>query len=115
MTTTAKTRKSRKPERRIRVLHPLSDSGAAVVAITVDNKEEVYAVRRIAADFGAAYHVIKGELVEEPDESLRLHDAAHYDLCLNGEQSTCECKGFLRWHHCKHVSGLTALRQRNLI
>lgn len=115
MTTASKPRPRVKPERRIRVLHPLSASSAAVVAITVDGNEDVYAVRRIAADFGDAYHVIKGELVEEPDETLRLRDAAHYDVCLNGEQSTCECRGFLRWHHCKHVAGLTALRQRGLI
>jgi hypothetical protein len=115
MSTATKSRKRVKPERRIRVLHPLSDSGAAVVAITVDNKEDVYAVRRIAADFGVAYRLIKGELVEEPDNTLRLRDAAEYDVLLDGERSTSECKGFLRWHRCKHVDGLTTLRQRNLI
>ena len=111
--TTKRTRKQ--PERRIRILHPISDNSAGVIAITVDNKEDVYAVRRIAADFGVAFHVIKGELVEEPDETLHLRDAAHYDVCLNGPQSTCECKGFLRHGHCKHMDGLTVLRQRGLI
>jgi hypothetical protein len=93
----------------------MSDKSAAVVAITVDGNEDVYAIRPIAADFGAAFRVIKGELKEQPDNTVRLYDAAVYDVCLNGEQSTCECKGFLRWNRCKHVAGLTALRQRNLI
>lgn len=116
MSTSTTSRKRVKPERRIRLLHPISDKSAGIIAITVGKDEHVYAVRPIAADFGIAYRLIKGELVEEPDEqTLRLRDAAHYDVCLNGPQSTCECKGFLHHGHCKHVDGLTTLRQRNLI
>lgn len=116
MSTATKSRKSVKPERRIRVLHPLSDSGAAVIEITVGKDESVYAVRRIAADFGVAYHVIKGELVEEPEEqTLRLRNAAEYDVLLNGRESSCTCKGHTYCGHCKHVDGLTTLRQRNLV
>jgi hypothetical protein len=112
--TTKRTRKQ--PERRIRILHPLSDSGAAVIEITVDNKEDVYAVRRIASDFGTAYHVIKGELVEDEEaQTLRLRNAAEYDVLLNGRESSCTCKGHTYSGHCKHVDGLTTLRQRNLI
>ena len=33
----------------------------------------------------------------------------HYDVLLDGERSTCECQGFLRWGHCKHVESLLAL------
>jgi hypothetical protein len=115
MSTATKSRKHVKPQRHIRILHPIRDGHAGVVAISVGKVEDVYAVQPIPSQFGVAFHVIKGELVEQPDNTLRLQDAAHYDVCLNGEQSTCECKGFLRWHHCKHVGGLTALRQRNLI
>jgi hypothetical protein len=115
MSTATKSRKRVKPERRIRVLQPMSDNSAGVIAITIGKDEGVYAIRRIPADIGVAYHLIKGELVEEPDNTLRLRDAAEYDVLLDGERSTCECKGFLRWHRCKHVDGLTTLRQRNLI
>ena len=115
MSTSTKSRKRVKPERRIRVLKPMSDGSAGVIAITVGKDEGVYAIRPIPADFGVAYHLIKGELEEQEDNTLRLRDAAHYDVCLNGPQSTCECKGFLRHGHCKHVDGLTTLRQRNLI
>ena len=34
---------------------------------------------------------------------------AAYAVNLNGAASTCECRGFLRWGHCKHVAGLQAL------
>jgi hypothetical protein len=115
MSTSTTSRKRVKPERRIRVLKPMSDSSAGVLAITVGKDEGVYAIRSIPAAFGVAYHLIKGELVEQEDNTLRLCDAAHYDVCLNGQQSSCECKGFLHRGRCKHVDGLTTLRQRNLI
>lgn len=115
MSTATKSRPRVKPERRIRVLKPISDNSAGVLAITIGKDEGVYAIRPIPADFGVAFRLIKGELVEEPDNTLRLRDAGQYDVCLNGPQSTCECKGFLHHGHCKHVDGLTTLRQRNLI
>lgn len=116
MTTATKSHKRVKPERRIRILHPISDKSAGVIEITIGKDENVYAVRPMPSDFGAAFRLIKGELVEVPEEeTLRLRAAEQYDVCLNGPQSTCECKGFLYHGHCKHVDGLTTLRQRNLI
>jgi len=38
--------------------------------------------------------------------------AEEYTCCLAGKDSTCECKGFLRWSHCKHLESLTALASR---
>jgi hypothetical protein len=115
MTTATKSRKRVKPERRIRVLKPISDNSAGVLAITIGKDEGVYAIRPIPADFGVAFRLIKGELVEEPDNTLRLRDAAEYDVLLNGRESSCTCPGHTYHGHCKHVDGLTTLRQRNLI
>lgn len=97
MSTATKSRKRVKPERRIRVLKPISDNGAGVLAIAIGKDEGVYAIRPIPADFGVAFRLIKGELEEQPDNTLRLRDAGQYDVCLNGPQSTCECKGFPRY------------------
>jgi hypothetical protein len=115
MTTSSKARPRVKPERRIRVLKPISDNSAGVLAITIGKEEGVYAIRPIPADFGVAYRLIKGDLVEEPDNTLRLRDAAEYDVLLNGRESSCTCKGNTYRGRCKHVDGLTTLRQRNLI
>jgi hypothetical protein len=115
MSSSTKTRKYVKPARSIRILHPISETSGGVLAITVGKAESVYAVRRLPADFCAAYRLIKGELVEQPDNTLRLQDAAQYDVLLDGQNSTCECKGFLRHGHCKHVGGLSVLHQRNLL
>ena len=32
-----------------------------------------------------------------------------YHVNLDGDKRTCECKGFLKWNHCKHADGLAAL------
>jgi hypothetical protein len=39
-----------------------------------------------------------------------LPDGTTYHVHLDGEHSTCECDGFLRWNHCKHVEALLALQ-----
>jgi hypothetical protein len=35
-----------------------------------------------------------------------------YDVLLDGEQSSCECHGFLRWGRCKHVAAAQSLQER---
>jgi hypothetical protein len=60
--------------------------------------EDRYFVSRVPADFGAGFLV---EKVGAPESS--------YHVNLSGAQSSCECKGFLRWGRCRHVEGLAAL------
>jgi len=43
---------------------------------------------------------------------LTKHDTTTYRVQLAGPASTCSCKGFTRWHHCKHTESLLALQQR---
>lgn len=43
-------------------------------------------------------------------------EADHYDVLLDeGLNSSCECHGFLRWGHCKHLSALQKLQECNRI
>jgi hypothetical protein len=64
--------------------------------ITEGKKSGVYYFRRIPADFGQGFEMAK------PDGTV-------YHVCLAGKKSTCECKGFGRWGHCKHLEVLEAL------
>src|SRR5256885_6541512 len=40
---------------------------------------------------------------------LHKHDCTSYAVLLSGNDSTCDCKGFTRWNHCKHTESLLAL------
>jgi hypothetical protein len=57
----------------------------------------------LPSDFGRAYRLTK------PDG-----EQYHVLLADDGRHSS-ECKGFLRWSHCKHVEGLAALRQAGFL
>lgn len=115
MTTATKSRKRVKPERRVRLALPIREGNASVLVISVGKDTHVYSITRLPSDFGAAFQLTKGELRQNAPETEELQATARYDVCLNGERSTCECKGFLHHGHCKHVDGLTTLHQRNLI
>jgi hypothetical protein len=58
----------------------------------------------VPSDFGLAFRL------EKYEHQRRGEDDAAYNVLLDGERSTCECRGFLRWGHCRHVEALTALR-----
>jgi hypothetical protein len=104
----------KQPERRIRLLKPIRD-GFGAVQIFIAGEPHNYLIFPLVADFGAAFRLVKQELVPQTEGFYELQDTARYNVCLDGERSSCECPGFLRWGKCKHVSGLAALRQRNLI
>lgn len=114
MTTATKTRQRVKPQRGARILQPILD-GIAVIEIHVGKVRHTYEVRPMQADFGTAFRIHKMELVQKEAGVYELESTARYDVCLNEQQSTCECKGFLRHAHCKHLDGLTVLRQRGSI
>jgi hypothetical protein len=61
-----------------------------------------------------------GRVVEEYDlASEPVNDGVHvqltkadgtvYDVLLSPTGNTCDCKGHLRWGHCKHEAALMAL------
>jgi hypothetical protein len=115
MSTSTQTRKPVKSCRTIRLRSPIKD-GLGVIIISKGEQSTPYLIAPLSSDFGTAYRVVKQELVPIDPGVWELQDAATYHVCLNGPQSTCECMDFLkRGRPCKHISGLTVLRQRNLI
>jgi hypothetical protein len=63
-----------------------------------------YRVTPLPSQFGTAFRLQK---VVTGNET--------YDVLLDGRESSCTCKGNTYRGRCKHVDGLTILRQRGLI
>ena len=73
--------------------------------ITQDGQETLFFVDRIASQIGGA-----GFRLTKFEQHQRGEDDAAYSVLLDGERSTCECKGYIRHGHCRHVEALTALQ-----
>jgi hypothetical protein len=101
MATVSKTRKPVK--RTIRLALPPFEDNPGVITITVGKLVVDYFLTRLAADYGIAWEVEKVD--PKPGEEERYH--VNLDPQEGGH--SCDCKGFLRWGHCKHSSGLWAL------
>jgi hypothetical protein len=98
---TATPRKAKKPEPRTARLMRLG--GSRVLALTCGDLTTFYRLTALDRGFGeAAYRLAKADAGDGPREV--------YDVLLDGARSTCECKGFLRWHHCKHLESIESLR-----
>jgi hypothetical protein len=95
-----------KPARHIRLVVPLyGGEGPGVVRIAVEGQAPCdYLVRRLPSDFGTAAFSL-----------AKVGGNEQYAVLIDGADSSCECKGFLRWSKCKHVDGLTALVARGLL
>jgi hypothetical protein len=96
MTTATRTRK---PQPRTAKLMLLGN--VQVLALTTGKDTVFYKLETLLADAGRGFRLVKAERGNGPEETCDVH--------LDGQQSTCECKGFLRWGHCKHLESLTAL------
>jgi hypothetical protein len=95
-----------KPARRLIrwVVKPGEITKTGVTHITEGAADDDYLVTAMTADFGRAFEVVK----LCPQENNPTY---HVLLSADGKHS-CECKGFLRWDRCRHVSGLLALLAR---
>jgi hypothetical protein len=104
MATATKSGKRRQVARTIRVvLPPSAESPFTVVNITVNGKGTYYAVTGIPADQGTGFRVAKMDTATTEEEV--------YYVNLSPDARTCDCKGHVRWGHCKHADGLAALLQ----
>jgi hypothetical protein len=97
----ARQRKPRpKPQRFIRLEVRPEENGLGIVRITVGKEHADYFLTLIPADFGRGFKV----------EKIGLHEnEPPYHVNIDTDKKSCECKGFLKWGHCKHADGLAAL------
>jgi hypothetical protein len=105
-TAPARQRKPRpKPARSIRwVVKPGEITRTGVARITDRGGADDYLVTAFAADLGRAFEVVK--------LCPREGNPTYHVLLADDGKHSCECKGFLRWNRCRHVSGLLALLNR---
>jgi hypothetical protein len=99
----AKRHKRPRPARRVGLLLAIHDGNSGIIRLEVGDASADYYVTRIGSDWG------DGFLLE------KIGHEAVYHVHLSAQGHQCECKGFLRWNHCKHTSCLATLRDRGLI
>src|SRR5690349_21416339 len=89
-----------KPARYVRLVIKPGPDSLGVVRLTVNRKSVDYLLTPLAADWGRGFKL----------EKIGLDfDVSTYHVNLDGDKKACECKGFLKWGHCKHADGLAAL------
>src|SRR6516162_5556833 len=79
---------------------PASQNDCYVLDLILGEDSCTYWLRPLPSDFGRAYRLTKF-----------LHQGGEcYDVLLDGDKSTCECLGHLRWQTpCKHLQALLHL------
>jgi hypothetical protein len=93
------------PSRVIRLIRPPDAFGVGLLSITNKHRTQYYVFKEIACDIGG-----RGFAVH------RLGLASLYHVRIHAPRdSTCECLGFLRHGHCKHIQGLSALIGHQLL
>lgn len=93
------------PPRTIRLVRPPDANGVGVFCITAQGQSQFYTFREIPCEIGG-----RGFAVH------RLGMGSLYHVRVGTpEECECECLGFLRWGRCKHILGLRALVQNELL
>jgi hypothetical protein len=96
------TRKTKKTTEETRTAKLLTVGTSKVLALTTERDgTSFYRLEVLAADRGRGFRLTKADKGDG--------ETAEYDVNLDGQFSSCECKGFYRWNHCKHAESLAAL------
>jgi hypothetical protein len=91
-----------KPQRHATLGNPCN--GVRALCLTVGKDRFGYYITALETSWGLAFRLVKfAHQVEEGEPD-------HYDVNLDGARSTCECRGYLRHRHCKHIESLLALQ-----
>ena len=94
-----------KPPRAIALVRSPTTDGIGVFRITVGGAAQFYTFKEIRCDIGGRGFVV---------HRLGLGTVYHVRVGSK-DDSSCECLGWLRHDHCKHVLGLKALIARGLV
>ena len=93
-TATRQPRQRKKPQRFCKLTR--DEDGVRTLTLRVGKKTDAYDLLEIAGDYGRCFQLTKA-------------DGTSYHACLDGQASTCCCKGHSRYGRCKHLDSLAAL------
>jgi len=98
-TASAKPRQRKPIPREMNLLNAPAAQRWGAMLLTVGKERRGYLFREITCDIGGrAFEVVKVGT-----------DETTYHVRLDGQQSTCECLGFLKHSHCKHLAAIAKL------
>lgn len=93
-------RRTKQPRHRtIRLVRPPDETGVAVLCLTTASEVIFYTIREIPCEIGG-----RGFAMHRTGLGTLYHLRVGQP-----EDCDCDCLGFLRHGHCKHVMGLIAL------
>src|SRR5262245_37909277 len=100
-----------KPQRFARLNDRPTFDEPALLTLQVGSKEFDYWLRLVPSDFGEAFQLTK--IIPTGDGPAELGEVYHV-LFEDAwpEAPRCDCKGALRWGHCKHADAIKALREK---
>src|SRR4051794_38691701 len=92
-----------KPVRTCRLLTPPDGAIPGILDVDMGKQLFSYFLTPLPSDFGRAFE-------------LRRYNPAdgetyHVNLGADPTEHLCDCMGFLRWSHCKHISSLVELTE----
>jgi hypothetical protein len=103
----------RKPARSVKLLLAPQGGRPGVLRIACGKDTDLYFIEALATDFGRGFKLTRKDFAPGADHST---DGAEYHVNLDHKgRHRCECLGFLRHRHCKHVEGLLALAKLGLL
>jgi hypothetical protein len=98
------------PIKPVRTLRHRCQDGLHTLTISVPKGRKVsvtrYHLERLATDFGEGFRLTKFD-----DEPLSEGQDPANDVLLSPPGHTCDCRGFVRWAHCKHLAALLKLKE----
>lgn len=98
-----------KPETRhsrvIAIVRAPNEHGVGIFRIDMAGQATFYTFREIPCEIGG--------------QGFALHRSGlgtlYHTRVGEPQDCSCECLGFLRWGHCKHIEGLLALIRKKMI